>query len=197
MKVVGLSGSPRRDGNTEMLLNELLKGAASQGAEVKTFRLATMKIKPCQHCDYCLEAGCCKIQDDMQVIYGELAAADVIVLASPIQFMGVTADAKAMIDRCQAMWARKYILKVPPIEPKKERRGFFISVGGRKVSNLFDGALLVIKTFFRIIDVTYTGDMLFTAIDEKGAIANHPDALKQAFAVGQKLAVAPATATSE
>jgi hypothetical protein len=85
------------------------------------------------------------------------------------------------------MWARKYVLKVPPLNPKKDRKGFFISVGGRKVPNLFDSTLITVKTFFRILDVIYAGDLLFTGIDEKGAIAKHPDALQQAFLAGQKL----------
>jgi multimeric flavodoxin WrbA len=187
VKVLGIAGSPRRNGNTDTLLAEVLRGASNKGAQVKTIVLNELKYISCQHCDACLEKGICKIQDDMQQIYKDLEEADIIILASPIQFMGITAETKAMIDRCQAMWARKYVLKVPPLNPKKERKGFFISVGGRKVPNLFDGALVTVKTFFRILDVTYAGDLLFTGIDEKGAIAKHPDALQQAFLAGQKL----------
>jgi len=170
-----------------MLLAEVLRGAAAKGAETKTIILSNLKYISCQHCDACLEKGICKIQDDMQQIYRDLEEADVIVLASPMQFMGITAEAKAMIDRCQAMWARKYVLKIPPLNPKKLRKGFFISVGGRKVPNLFDAALVTEKTFFRILDVAYAGELVFSGIDEKGAIAKYPDALQQAFLNGQKL----------
>ena len=113
--------------------------------------------------------------------------ADVIVMASPVQFTGVTAQMKAFIDRCQSLWAKKYVLKIPPLGDRRERKGFFISVGGRKVSNLFDPMVIMIKTFFRIIDVKYAGELLFSGIDEKGAVAKHPDALKQAFEAGQRL----------
>jgi multimeric flavodoxin WrbA len=187
VKILGIAGSPRRGGNTDVLLAEILRGAADKGAETKTIILGNLKYVSCRHCDACLEKGICKIQDDMQQIYKELEEADVIVLASPIQFMGLTAETKAMIDRCQAMWSRKYVLKVPPLNPAKDRKGFFISVGGRKVPNLFDAALVTVKTFFRVLDVTYVGDLLFTGIDEKGAIIKHPDALRQAFLAGQKL----------
>ncbi|MBA7681466.1 hypothetical protein ES703_89805 [subsurface metagenome] len=187
MKVLGIAGSPRRGGNTDLLLAEVMKGAASRGAEVKTIILNDLAISPCQHCDACLEAGRCKIEDDMQMVYRELEDADRIVLASPIQFMGVTAQMKAMIDRCQALWARKYVLKLPPLGNRRERKGFFISVGGRKVANVFEPALVMVKTVFRIIDITYAGELLFPGIDEKGAIAKHPDALRQAFLAGQKL----------
>jgi len=188
LKVLGIAGSPRRGGNTNLLLAEVMRGAASRGAEVKTIILNDLKITPCQHCDACLEAGKCKIEDDMQMVYRELEEADRIVLASPIQFMGVTAQMKAMIDRCQALWARKYVLNMPPLgsEPGK-KKGLFISVGGRKITNLFEPALATVKTLFRILDIAYAGELLFSGVDEKGAIAKHPDALRQAYLVGQKL----------
>ena len=185
--MLGIAGSPRRGGNTDLLLAEVMKGAASRGAEVKTIILNDLEISPCQHCDACLEAGRCKIEDDMQMVYRELEDADRIVLASPIQFMGVTAQMKAMIDRCQALWARKYVLKLPPLGNRRERKGFFISVGGRKIANVFEPALVMVKTVFRILDITYAGELLFPGVDEKGAIAKHPDALRQAFLAGQEL----------
>jgi len=188
LRVLGIAGSPRRGGNTDLLLAEVMRGAASRGAEVKTVILNDLKIAPCQHCDACLEAGRCKVEDDMQMVYRELEAADRIVLASPIQFTGVTAQMKAMIDRCQALWARKYVLKLPPLGNRRERKGLFISVGGRKIANLFQPALVMIKTVFRILDITCAGELLFPGVDEKGAIAKHPDALHQAFLIGQKLA---------
>ena len=187
MKVLGIAGSPRRGGNTDLLLAEVMKGAASGGAEVKTIILNDLEITPCQHCDACLEAGNCRIQDDMQMVYKELEQADRIVLASPIQFMGVTAQMKAMIDRFQALWARKYVLKLPPLGDRRERKGFFISVGGRKITNLFEPALVMVRTVFRVLDIAYAGELLFPGVDEKGAIAKHPDALHQAFLAGQKL----------
>ena len=187
MRVLGIAGSPRRGGNTDLLLAEVMRGAASRGAEVKTVILNDLKIAPCQHCDACLEAGRCKVEDDMQMVYRELEAANRIVLASPIQFTGVTAQMKAMIDRCQALWARKYVLKLPPLGNRRERKGLFISVGGRKIANLFQPALVMIKTVFRILDITCAGELLFPGVDEKGAIAKHPDALGQAFLIGQKL----------
>ena len=121
------------------------------------------------------------------MVYQELEQADVIVLASPIHFEGVTAQMKAMIDRCQALWARKYVLKLPPLGNRRERKGLFISVGGRRIANLFEPALATVKTFFRILDITYAGELLFFGVDEKGAVAKHPDALRQAFLAGQKL----------
>ncbi len=187
MRVLGIAGSPRRGGNTDLLLAEVLRGAASRGAEVKTIIISQLNIAPCQHCDACLETGRCKVKDDMQMIYDELERADRIVLASPVHFMGVTAQAKAMIDRCQALWVRKYRLKLPPLGSVRERKGLFISVGGMKLANLFEPALATVKSLFKVLDVTYAGELLFPGVDEKGAITQNPDALKQAFLAGQRL----------
>ncbi len=193
MKVLGIAGSPRKGGNTDMLLAEFMRGAAGKGAEVKTLYIRDLQISPCQHCDACLRAGICKIKDDMQMVYQEMEQADIIVLASPIHFMGVTAQMKAFIDRCQSLWARKYVLKVPPLGDRRPRKGFFISVGGRRIASLFEPTLVMVKTLFRIIDVPYYGELLFSGIDEKGAIAAHPTALKQAFEAGEKLVSEPFT----
>jgi multimeric flavodoxin WrbA len=187
LRVLGISGSPRRGGNTDLLLAEVMKGAASKGAKVKTIVLNDLKITPCQHCDACFEAGQCKCQDDMQKVYKELEGADRIVLASPVHFMGVTAQAKAMIDRSQALWARKYILKRPPLGDKRERKGLFVSVGGMKLANLFEPSLATVKSWFKVLDIAYAGELLFPSVDEKGAITGHPEALKQAFLAGQRL----------
>jgi len=188
MKVLGLAGSPRRGGNTDLLLSEVMRGAASRGAEVKTIILSRLKIAPCQHCDGCLETGRCKVKDDMQMVYDELVMADRIVLASPVHFMGVTAQTKAMIDRCQALWVRKYKLELPPLGDRQvERKGLFISVGGTKQANLFEPALATVKSLFKVLDIAYAGELLFPGVDEKGAIAKNPEALRQAFLAGQRL----------
>jgi len=187
LKVLGIAGSPRRGGNTDRLLAEVLKGAQSRGAEVKTIILNDLDIAPCQHCDACLKAGTCKFNDDMQIVYQKLETADRIVLASPIHFMGVTAQAKAMIDRCQALWARKYKLNPPPLGDRRDRKGLFVSVGGRKVANLFEPTLATVKALFASLDIGYVGEIVFSGIDDKGAITKYPDALREAYLAGQKL----------
>ncbi len=192
MRVLGISGSPRLGGNTDQLLAEVLRGAQSKGAEVETIYICDLDIAPCQHCDTCLRTGECKVNDDMQMVYHELERADSIVLASPIHFMGVTAQLKAMIDRCQSRWARKYHLKIPPLGDRRPRKGFFVSVGGRNAANNFLPAIATVKALFRTLDIDYTGELLFPGIEEKGAIMEHPDALKQAYLAGQKLVEEPA-----
>jgi len=164
-----------------------MQGAAGEGAEVKTLSACGLKISGCMHCDACYEKGICRIKDDMQTVYLEMESADRIVMASPLQFMGVTAQLKALIDRCQALWARKYILKIPPLGDARPRKGFFISVGGRRtVPNLFDAELVTVKNIYRMIDVAYAGDLLVPGIDARGDILKHPEELEKAFQAGRE-----------
>ena len=128
------------------------------------------------------------VQDDMQWLHQDLREADRLVVASPVFFMGLTAQTKAMIDRCQALWIIKYVLKLPvSINKDKERRGIFVSVGGTKLNNLFQPSMATVKSWFTTLDIKYDGELVFPSIDEKGAIAKHPTALREAFALGQKL----------
>jgi multimeric flavodoxin WrbA len=187
MKALGIAGSQRRGGNTDTLLMRFMDGAVSKGAEIKMLRVCDLKIAACLHCDACLVKGECRVQDDMQMVYRELKAADRIVMASPLHFLSVTAQLKALIDRCQALWARKYVLKIPPLGDQRERKGFFISVGGRRtVPNLFEAVLPTIKILFKTIDVPYSGDILVSGIDARGDILKHPEAIEQAYLAGQK-----------
>jgi len=189
--VLGIAGSPRRGGNTDLLLNQLMDGALSQGAEAKQVILSELSISPCRHCDGCLKTGKCVIDDDMQWLHMNLRQADRIALASPVFFMGVTAQTKAMIDRCQAIWVIKYVLKLPvAMDPGKLRQGMFVSVGGTRSRNLFQPAIATVKSWFKTLDIGYSGELAFSGIDERDAILHHPTALKEAFAAGQRLATA-------
>jgi len=188
MKVLGLFGSPRRGGNTDLLLEEALKGAGAEGAEVERLYLSDLNIMPCRECLQCFNNGNCIILDDMQKIYPKLLAADIIILASPIFFYGVTAWAKALIDRCQTLWSRKYILKDESLGREAKRRmGFLISVGGTKGQKVFEGAILTAKYFFDVLNAEYVGELVFRQVDAKGEILKHPEALQQAFEAGRRL----------
>ena len=188
MRVLGLFGSPRRGGNTELLLEEALNGAKSEGAEVERIYLPDYTITPCKECHGCDQTGNCVILDDMQKIYPKLLEADVIILASPIFFYGVTAWAKALIDRSQALWARKYLLKDPSLGKEgKKRKGFLISVGTTKGQKIFEGAILTTKYFFDVLNAEYVGELVFKGVEAKGDILKHPEALHQAFKAGRRL----------
>ena len=186
MKVLGIMGSPRKRGNADLLLDEALRGAESQQAEVEKIVVDTLKITPCQEYYGCFKDGNCVIRDDMDDIYPRLVAADVVIIASPIFFYGITAQLKALIDRCQALWARKYILKQKVSDSPK--KGAFIGVGATRGERLFEGSVLVMKYFFKAIDAAYVDELLVRGVDQRGEIKQHPAALKDAFELGKKLA---------
>ena len=186
MKVLGIMGSPRRQSNTEILLDKALEGAREAGAEVEKVLASKLKISPCLEIYACRKDGDCAIKDDMQLLYKKLLEADHIIFASPIFFYGVTSQAKALVDRCQALWVRKHVLDMGK-EDKRVRRGIFISVGATRGTKLFDGAVLTVKYFFDAIGVKYSGDLLVRGIDNKAQIREHPTALEDAFRLGQEL----------
>jgi multimeric flavodoxin WrbA len=187
MKILGIMGSPRKRGNTDLLLDEALRGAKSQGAEVEKLVVSELDISPCREIYGCLRDGNCVIDDDMQQVYVKLMEADHIILASPMFFYGLTSQVKSLIDRCQALWVRKYVLK--QIQPlTTERKGVFISVGATKGKRLFDGAILTLKYFFDAIDAKYSAELLVRGVEKKGEIKKHPTALSEAFQIGKGLA---------
>jgi len=179
-------GSPRLGGNTDLLLGELLKGAESCGADVEKLVVDRLEISPCREHYDCLRDGNCSIRDDMDGIYPRLLGADVVIVASPIFFYGLPAQLKALIDRCQATWARKNVLKQKLGAPG--RRGAFIGVGATHGPKLFEGTVLGIKYFFSAIGVSYSGELLVRGVGQRAEIKEHPTALKDAFELGKSLA---------
>jgi multimeric flavodoxin WrbA len=186
MKVLGIMGSPRRQSNTEILLDKALEGAREAGAEVEKVLVSKLRISPCLEIYACFKDGNCSIKDDMQTLYDKLLEADHIVFASPIFFYGITSQAKAVVDRCQALWARRHVLGMGE-EDKRVRRGVFISVGATRGTKLFDGAVLTVKYFFDAVGVKYSGDLLIRGIDNKAQIKEHLTALEDVFRLGQEL----------
>ena len=103
MKILGLSFSPREQGNTELLLEKVFAGAGQAGAETELYRVADKAIQPCDGCGGCFKTGKCHIQDDMQDLYGKMLAADGIVFGTPVYFYNITAQGKTAIDRTIAL----------------------------------------------------------------------------------------------
>lgn len=178
-------GSPRIKGNTDLLLDEALKGAQSGGVKVEKVIVDKLKIAPCREYYGCLRDGNCVIRDDMDDIYPKLLEADGIIIASPMFFYGLTSQLKALIDRCQALWVRKYILKQNP--PDSARKGAFIAIGATRGKKLFDGSILTVKCFFQFIGVKYVDELLVRGVDKRGEIKDHPTALSEAFELGRRL----------
>lgn len=107
MRVLGISGSPRKEGNTEILLQETLREAAQAGCETELFSMASRQVAPCDGCGACFKTGGCVIQDDMQELYAMLERADAVVFGCPVYFGGVSAQMKAIMDRTFALLQRR------------------------------------------------------------------------------------------
>ena len=186
--VLGLAGSPRRRGNTTILLERALEGASAAGARVERVELCRLHIAPCIACNGCAKAGLCVVRDDYQAIFPQLLAADALVLASPLYFLGVTAWTKAFIDRCQCLWARKYVLHrpLPPTHDGRPRRAIFLSTAGSSKAP-FSGAVATVKAWLQTLDAAYLGEVLRRNVDAAGAIEEDAEALAQAQALGRAL----------
>jgi multimeric flavodoxin WrbA len=190
IKVLGIAASPRRGGNSDLLLDEVLRGTTEDGAaDVEKIIVSSLKIAPCNECNSCSTTGKCIIKDDMQVIYQKLFEADRIILATPVFFATVSTHAKILIDRCQALWARKYLLG-QTLEKKDsavKRVGMLISVAAAKGPTVFDCVKKTVKYFYLAIGADYKHNLLYSNIEEKGSIKKHHSALKDAFEKGKEL----------
>ena len=185
MKVLGINGSPRRGGNTDILLDNALKGAQNKGAEAEKIVLNDLEFSPCQECENMPNDRFCIIEDNMQAVYKKIEEADAIILASPIFFGSLSAQTKMMIDRFQCVWRAKYILRKQVFE--KRKTGAFISVEGSNKKDFFDNAKAIVKNFFATINAAYKEELFCSEIDEKDAILRHMELLKTAFNLGEKL----------
>ncbi len=184
-RVVGIYSSPRQGGNSDTLLDAVLDGAASAGAAVEPLYLRELGIEGCRNCGGCSRSGRCVIDDGMTAIYDALDHADVVVLASPIYFCSLCSQAKAMIDRCQPYWARKYVLKQEP--PLPGRRGGFVCCCGFKDDRFLKCTEQIVKTLYFVMGSQYVGCLFVPGLDSRGDAAKHPSALDEARAYGQRL----------
>ncbi len=175
MLLLGLQGSPRKKGNTHYLLNLFASEAEKMGCRTEIVQAARPDLKPCIGCGFCEKKGRCSITDDaMADLFTLFRKADMIVAASPIFFYGITAQLKAIIDRSQTLWSRKYVFKLA--DPAAHyRRGFLLSVGATKGKTLFDGVNLTTKYFFDAIDADFTGSLLYRSVEGVGDMEKHPD----------------------
>lgn len=183
--VVGISGSPRMGGNTELLLDSALKGARSEGAATRKILLNSLSFKPCQECGGCASTGRCVLKDDMSGLYKVIDNADALIFASPIFFSNISAQAKAFIDRFQCRWV---LYKVLGGRPVKKTRGAFFCTSGANNPAFFDGAKRVVKAFFNTLGIEYRYEIYCGGINQKDDILKYNDIIKKAYKVGASLA---------
>lgn len=182
-KVLIIKGSPRKNGNSATLADQLALGARQHGADVESFSVHNLNIHPCDACDSCQETnGVCVIQDDMHMLYPKIQQADILVLASPIYWFTMNAQLKLCIDR---WYAFQPIRK--EVWPGK-KVGIILTYGD---SDPYDsGAVNAIYTFqsmFRYLNVEIAG-MVYGSASEIGDLEKKPELMQSAYQLGEKLA---------
>ncbi|MEN3185614.1 MAG: flavodoxin family protein [Atribacterota bacterium] len=178
--VVAIMGSPRRGGNSEILLRAFLSGI-SPNMTLTTLVPSEMDLGFCRGCRFCERMYTCVVQDEMEKIYQILLEADKVVLSAPVFFYGFPAHLKALIDRTQPLWARRYLLK----ETMKPKEGFLLAVGATRGERLFEGVILTTKYFFDAFGCQYQGGLFFRGFDAKGAIAACTPCLQEVEEAGK------------
>lgn len=179
MLVLGIKGSPRKKSNSSFLLDVFMEEAQKLGASsVHIVDVPRRNIKPCMEYTVCEKRGDCPIDDDMaSEVYALLRRAEVVVVSTPVFFYNMSAQLKALVDRCQALWARRYMLKLrDPVS--RYRRGYLLSVGATRGKNLFQAIELSTKYFFDALSASYEGALTYRGIEKAGDMQRHPDVLK-------------------
>lgn len=189
-RVLAIAGSPRRGGNSETLLDRCLEGiaAADPAVAIEKVALGEHTIGPCRNCGYCERHGRCRFadDDDMKGLYPLFDECDRFVVASPIFFANVPAQLKAMFDRCQPYWVRRFIRRER--HANADRKALFLCVGGFDHERFYPCARMVVKTWCLCLDIVLAGGLFYKAIDKRGDISRHPTALGEAFEAGRELA---------
>ncbi|MBD3296200.1 MAG: flavodoxin family protein [Candidatus Omnitrophica bacterium] len=188
MKVLGICGSPRKNGNSDILLDEALKGAREAGAEVDKMTIEELDISPCgaEEYDKVDERGLSPVRDDMQRVYDAIFECDAIILASPIFFGSVSSQTKMMIDRFQCVWVSRNVLG-KEVFPRRIKGGF-ICVEATERDDFIQNARSITRHFFATVNAEYIAEAVCKGLDAKGAVKEHPEYLAEAKLVGRKLA---------
>lgn len=173
-KVLILSGSPRKNGNSDILCDEFMRGAQDAGNDVEKIRVAEKKIGYCRGCYYCKDSGECAVKDDMADILQKMIDADVLVLASPVYFYSVDAQLKALIDRTVARWTEV-----------KNKEFYYIMTAADGERESMDTTLACFRGYADCVDGAKEMGVIYgTGVYEKGEIKS-TDAMTEAYEMGR------------
>ena len=176
-KVLILSGSPRKAGNSDLLCDEFARGALGAGHEVEKVRVATKKISPCAACYFCRDhGGACCFKDDMADILQKMIDADVLVLASPVYFYSIDAQLKAVIDRTVARW----------LEVKNKDFYYIVTMADEDVSSA-ETTLACLRGYAACVNgAAEKGVIIGSGVYEPGKVKGTP-AMRQAYDFGKNV----------
>lgn len=175
-RILILSGSPRKDGNTERLVEAFMKGA-KENNEVEKVSVSEYRVNPCIGCNTCFsrEGNACFQNDDMAGIYRKLKETDVLIIASPVYFYGISAQLKAVVDRLHTPMRNSFHIK---------KLGLIL-VGAAKLPELFDAIITQYRLVLNFFHLEDAGMVLIRGAREKGDVTEED--LREAFRLGQSI----------
>jgi len=188
MRNLFLLGSPRENGNSETMAKAVAEGLAQMaGNSVEFIHLNDLQIRPCQSCGGCTASGNCIIKDDMEELYLKTDEADRLFFVSPIYFYALSAQLKSYIDRCQARWARKYLLG-RKYRAEEKRGGYLLSCASTNGKKLFEGPVLTIKCLCDTLDLEYGEPLLIRNVESRKALLKLPEEMAKCKQYGSDIA---------
>lgn len=184
MKILGVEGSPRRNGNTEKLVKTILESAAGNGHETKFYKLADMNVSPCLGCIGCRETGVCVIKDDMQQLYDEIQASNAIVIGSPVYMWQVSAQTKMFLDRLVPFVTPDFSSRL-----NGEKAIVLAFTQGNPDPQSFKPYFDYLEKMLSFLHFQVKGTVVAPGTREKDDVLQRSDALRNAQEMGRSLAV--------
>lgn len=180
-KIVAFMGSPRKNGNTATLINEVIRGAQDAGAETTVYNLYDMNIKPCQGCFVCRKTGQCVMQDDFQDMFKHIIDADTVIFGSPVYVMQITAQMKLLWDRLCGLFDENF-------KPRYGTKDLImvysqVNPNGQALQTIFRGNEAMLKMFgLNVVDT-----ILQTGGQDSSVAANNKELLLKAYEAGNSI----------
>lgn len=166
-KILAIMGSPRKNKNTNVLLDFLLEGVQELNYDITKVYLRDLEVQGCTGCNHCGQTSGCIFNDGMEVLYDGFDNSDIVIFSAPLYFNSINAMAKNAVDRCQRYWSIKYVLG-QNYKRGEDRKGIFLSVGGAPYSHdQFSATIPIMDFFFRAINAEYLGNYLVSNTDNK------------------------------
>lgn len=187
MKVLGIMGSPRIGGNSDILLDQALAGAKKAGAEVEKIILNLKKISGCQDCKKCNQTGICALKDDMPEIHQKILETNAVIHSGPVYFWSMTAQMKAYLDRWCAFFDADWKWHKAVYPKMKGKRIGLITVCGDLNVHTADPIVHSFKTTAEFTKLSWIGAVMASA-SNKGEIAKDERAKREAFELGRQAA---------
>lgn len=176
-KVVVLMGSMRKGGNTDLLVKSFAEGAEKNN-KVEIISVADVNVKGCTGCNYCFrnEENNCILKDDMKEVYSRMAEADIIAIATPVYFYGITSQLKAVIDRLHNPIRKHFQVK----------KLILLAVAADTGHAVFNGILTTYQLILEYFKLEDGGTIMVSEVDGKGDIKGNP-ALQEAYLLGESI----------